>query len=108
MNGQFCFAKLTNLKIKAPALQVLFLVSYIYGGYIPLINKRITPIIKVFKGVIQMKENTCESCKYFVQHYVKHTKTYSKAGWGALLSPENKGSSTTNPACERYKERAKP
>lgn len=53
-----------------------------------------------------MKDNTCESCKYFVQHYVKHPKTYSKAGWGHCFYPKVKARQPETPACEQYKEGA--
>lgn len=37
-----------------------------------------------------LKENRCETCKYFAQHYRKWGKTYRIVGWGHCPHPRMK------------------
>lgn len=51
--------------------------------------------------------NTCESCKYFRQHYVKSGYRYSPILYGHCVYPKLKKRDATTAACAYYKEREK-
>ena len=52
-----------------------------------------------------MKQLTCESCKYFCQHYVKIKSEYIKTACGHCIYPMVKTRYSANTACDRYREK---
>ncbi len=48
---------------------------------------------------------TCESCAYYVQHYRKSKKGYSRVAWGHCTTPRTKPRLMETPSCPHYKER---
>ncbi len=52
-----------------------------------------------------MSLNTCKSCKYFRQHYVKFGKRYNACGGGHCVFPKVKPRRTDSPACGYFEAR---
>lgn len=48
---------------------------------------------------------TCETCAYFLRHYVKCKKRYHATGFGHCIEPRIKVRKLDTPACARYKQR---
>ncbi len=51
------------------------------------------------------QEKTCETCAYYVQHYRKSKKGYSRVALGHCTTPRAKPRLMETPACPHYIER---
>ncbi|MGM9670145.1 MAG: hypothetical protein ACI3XD_01025 [Oscillospiraceae bacterium] len=46
---------------------------------------------------------TCETCAYFLQHYIRYKKRYRAIAFGHCTEPRIKVRKIDTPACARYK-----
>ena len=52
-------------------------------------------------------EFTCQFCKYFVRHYVRHNSgKYTAIDFGHCFRPRIKSRKVNTPACEHFRARA--
>ncbi len=50
-------------------------------------------------------KQTCERCKYFIQHYVRHGKGYGKVYCGHCRYPRLKSRKPDTQACDKFVEK---
>lgn len=55
-----------------------------------------------------MMNETCQTCKYFRQHYIKMGRRYNAIGDGHCVKPRLKIRKTRTPACGYYQPREQP
>ncbi len=49
-----------------------------------------------------MDEKTCESCKHYIQHYIRIENKYSEIALGHCVYPRVKSRDRDTKACEHY------
>ncbi len=52
-------------------------------------------------------ENTCKSCKYFIQHYIKQKTRFRSVIHGHCIYPKIKASKQDTKACRYFEEPSK-